>query len=480
MTAIPRLTIKWWHWLLLVLAFLLVMVLTILLALRSMGRGDYERVIADLRAQKKIATIDEFIASAPKVDVSLQEDWHQWSERHPDYPNSSGRTFDQKKWSAYVIGQGPVPSELLTDLNDRRAEMEIARRLLERSDLVLSAFGWIAQDLPPHKRSLPDASRARTPHLLASRSLGKWLHHEACTNPDPGPALTDLDRLNTAFQRPGCLIDTLIWVAVASMRDEAYLHLALLGRLPNTHRDTWLAEPCRLLDGIASGFDGERAWFSDCWVRWVDQMGLIGSFREGRMIGTSPFTGSGTPWWDPQWLYSGPLLWSTSHHDMAIIIETEAGISARLRGEATTLPDCEAAIQRMWGYGSIGLPNLMEAAISTLEADTRHRMFRTAVRILNRVAADGLPTDRDDLLRRLGGSDLLTPTGDHLHLTYERLSTERFRLVVSPTSPVPNYDDPVRLPGRSRAFGKPASKESLVTSPHLEIQLPLRLRPATP
>jgi hypothetical protein len=483
MTNRLRLTIQWWHWLVFVLAVLVTLILATLLSLRSIGRGEYQQIITDLLAQKKIATIDDFVAHAPKVDEALQEEWNTWSKRSLDYPDYNRHNFDSKTWIAYVMEASAVPPKLLEELNDKRPEMEPARLLLQRPELVISSLGWIAQDLPPHKRRLPNTSATRMPNLLAHRALATWLHHEACINPDPVAALDDLDRLHAAFRRPGFLIDAMIWVAIANIRNEAYLHLALLGRLPEANRRAWLAESCELVLGVADAFDGERACFNDSWVRWVDEMSLINSFHDGRMITSTStsLSGSTTPWWDPQWLYSGPRLWCTSHHDCAIAAELEAAISARLRGEtATPFPDWTAIRPRLWGYGSIAMPNLVESAITALEADARHRMFRLAVTIIDQVKADGLPIDRDNLIRRLGGLDLLTPAGDHLHLTYECLGDDRFRLVVSPTSPLPNFDAPGRNAGRSQAFGKPPFKDPLVTRHHLEIQLPPRLRHVLP
>jgi hypothetical protein len=130
----------------------------------------------------------------------------------------------------------------------------------------------------------------------------------------------------------------------------------------------------------------------------------------------------------------------------------------------------------------MGLLNLIECGITALEPDANHRITRLAVRILAQSRVHGLPADEADLCQKFNDPMLLTPTGDHLHLRYERLADDRFRLVVSPTSPVSNIDDPKRMAERSKTFGQPPSKDStaMQTRTALEIPLPAHLLPPKP
>lgn len=484
MTISLRWTPRWWHWLLFTAAFLLLMVFTVLFALRTTGRADYQQVLTDLRTKGKVATIDEFIAQAPLVDITLQEAWHRWSSTAPDYPDHSGLTFKRDEWVRYVVGEAPAPPAVLQEIEDRRTQMQVARDLLQDPRLLVSAYGWLAQDLPPGKRALPHTAAIRLPNLLSTRSLATWLHHAACTEADPKPALDDLDRFHRALSRPASLIDAMIWVANASIRNDTYLHLALLGRLPATNRDAWLAEDCRLVAGVADGFDGERVLFNGGWAQLGEDTSFFGSFWTLRMsqldtgFGTAP-SEEWKEWLSFRWLYSGPWAWATIHHDSAVTAEHGAHISARLRGETITpVPDWSVILPRYRGYGVIAMPNLLESGITALEAEARHRIYRIAVSLIADMPTPGLPTDTAALVRRLGNGIEITPAGDRLHLAYERLGPERFRLLVSPTSPVPDFDGPGRLSTRTAAFGTPPDKRPLVTSPHLEILLPLRLRHA--
>lgn len=479
-----RWTPRWWHWLLFAVVFVLLMIFAVLFALRATGRADYQRVIVDLQAKGTVATIDEFIVKAPAVDATVQEAWHVWSSTFPDYPDSSGHTFNKDDWIRYVLGQAPLPGSVLEEIEGRRKQMQVARDLLQDPRLLVSVYGWLAQDLPPGRRALPHTAAIRIPNLLSTRSLANWLHHAACTEADSKPALDDFDRFHRALSRPASLIDAMIWTAVANIRNDTYLHLALLGRLPATNRDAWLAEDCRLIGGVADGFEAERVLFNGGWTQLGEDTSFLGSFRALKIdqfeygYGVAP-SDAWKEWLSFQWLYSGPWAWATIHHDSAITVELQAHISARLRGETMTpVPDWSVTLSRYRGYGAIAMPNLLESGITALEAEAKHRMYRIAVTLLTDAPIRDLPADAADLATRLGTRDWLAPSGDRLHLTYERLGPERFRLLVSPTSPVPNFDAAGRLTGRTAAFGTPPDKRSLVTHPHLEILLPPTLHPS--
>jgi hypothetical protein len=271
----------------------------------------------------------------------------------------------------------------------------------------------------------------------------------------------------------------MIAITVGSIRDQVYLQLQLLDCLPEAERIRWCEETADYFNDLASGFDGDRAWFIDGQCRWIDSMNVLQSFT----LVEYDFPLSPPMRFDFSWLYYGPLTWSTTHHDAAISATIEARIARRLRGETTesTSAISSSAIGYR-GHGSVSILHLFESAITALEADANHRITRLAVRILAQSRVHGLPINEADLCQKFNDLQLLTPTGDHLHLRYERLADDRFRLVVSPTSPVPNFDDPKRMALRSYAFGKPPSEEPRIdrTHQHLEIQLPAHLLPPKP
>ncbi len=478
-----RLHLRWWHWVLLGAGFTLALVLAVLLALRSLGRSDYQRVVRELESQGRIATLDRFVAAAPTVDVAVQEAWERWAKHCPDYPVWTGKRSDDAAWLDLLMGEGPAPPPLLQALAERRLEMEPARVLLRKDRLILGSLGWIAQDFATWKSATPFSDSMIHTNLMTVRALGTWLQHEAATAVTPEQALGDLDRIHTALRRPGCLIDAMILIAFAALRDETYVHQALMNRLPTASRERWLAEEGDLTLAVAAGFAGEHAWFADAEVRWVDGMTLLESCVNERIIDvTAPFSSlSSSSGWEPRQLSTGPWYWSTAHHDAAIIAAFEAAVSARLRRESLgPLPEIAALSERWWGPGETSLRNLLSSAHVALDADAGHRMSRIAVRILAQSASAGLPADQDALAGFLGGTDLLSPGGDDLHLAYERLADDRFRLSVRPDSPLPDFGDATRMRERSRVFGTPPGTRSLVFRPHVEIRLPVRLRPAQP
>ena len=448
------------------------------MSFRNIGRNDYQQVIAELQAQGKIATVDEFIARAPAVDVEAQEAWDRWSKPMIMYPRDHPPPiFDSTAWKAYVMGTASLPNAIQTEIDDNRLTMQPAVELLNNKRMIISLLGWIAQDCPPGKRLITDTARARMPNLLSTRSLANWLHHEICTVPDPSAALFTLDQLHQALNQPGSLMDAMIAIAISSIRDETYLQLQLLGRLPQPARDRWLTETNNAQLWVAAGFEGEHALFQNATVNWIESLSIIQSLTVSLYDDGSSLS-SMTPNALRQ-LYSGPYFWSTMQHDAAICTKTLAQLSARLRNERKgPMPDYTLIMNSFWGYGAMAFLNMNESAIWALENDANHRLLRIAVRILDQAPKSGLAIDESALLNAMCDPKLLTPSGDHLHLAYERLAPDRFRLTVSPTSPLPDFDDPSRLPSRSKAFGTPASKNPYVNDrTSIEIQLPKRLQP---
>jgi len=180
------LRLNWWHWVLIIGGLIICTLLAVMMSFRNMGRNDYQQVITELQAQGKIATVDDFIARAPPVDVHAQEAWDRWSKPMVMYPrNHPPPIFNREAWSAYVMGTAVLPNAMQTEIHDHRLTMQPAVELLNNKHLIISLFGWIAQDCPPGKRFILDTARTRMPNLLSTRSLAVWLQHEACTVPDP-------------------------------------------------------------------------------------------------------------------------------------------------------------------------------------------------------------------------------------------------------------------------------------------------------
>lgn len=461
-----RLRIRWWHLTLIAIALSLATAITTACVWRAMNRAHYQRVVDGLRAAGKPASVDDFVALAPVVDRGVQQSWDAWQKSltsggasaKPELQSDLAK--HQAAWDAWVTGGGPRPDAVAAILATHAPRFADALPLLRHGALVATGFGFMAEDLPPGKRRMPFTSSMRIANLFACRELALWLRHSALLADDPTQHLADLDAFHTALQRPASLIDGMIALSVDEQRDRTYVELALRGRLSETARRTWLGEESRCLHLVGDAFTGESVLMG---------MGAAAMFDSE---GPEGFTG-GRNWWQTPFTMR---LWVSCYRDCAIMVECETHIAQRLRGERTdTWPSWQQIEARGLGpLARIAFPNLHESAITSLHADALQRGARLAVRVIG-VARDGtLPADQTALLAALGDPGALGPTGDHLHLHYEVPAPGRFRLLIDPGSPLPNFDDPTRMPLRTKAAGTPPAKEPLVWQRHglIEIALP--------
>jgi hypothetical protein len=469
--SIPRrLRIRWWHLAIATVVLLIAALIATAYAWRAMGRGQYLAVVEQLRAAGRPASVDDFVALAPPVDRPLQDAWDAWQKRRSSgssaasYPIDLGGSLgrQQKAWDAWVVGQGPRPADVEAIIARFAPDQADALRLLRQGGLVLSGFGWMAKDLPPDKRSLPFTSALTLPNLLVVREVAVWLHHAAVLAEDPRQHLADLDALVAAMERPATLIDAMIALAIANIRDRTYIELALLGRLPDEARQRWLAEPAHNLRLVGDGFAGESALFGHGMAAMIDHD-----------LTPIPFIVENRDW---QGFWFGAVIWTTGFKDCAQMIAIETHIAQRLRGDrADSWPTWDQVQLRLGPLGRAVMPNLWESAITAIQADAAQRIARMAVRIIGLARASALPADQGALLAALGDPQALAPGGDQLAVRYEVPAPGRFRLVIDPASPVPDFDDPKRMPQRSKAAGSPPAKEPLMLSGPggvLEIQLP--------
>ena len=93
------------------------------------------------------------------------------------------------------------------------------------------------------------------------------------------------------------------------------------------------------------------------------------------------------------------------------------------------------------------------------------------VYILALMRSAGLPAQAD-LLVRLGDAQALVVRQNRFTLRYERPAPDRFRLVIDPASPIPDFDVPRNMPEHIKAAGSPPCTSPLTTEPFVEIQVP--------
>lgn len=463
------LRVRWWHLVLIGALLLLTTLVAIAFAWRAHGRAQYHDVIAGLKSKGSPSSIDDYIARAPAVDHRLQDDWDAWQKSFIagsgiDHLLASSAVAKHKPaWDAWVTGHGAKPDEVPRTLAMIAGQYSPALPLLRRGGLVVSAAGWIAVDLPPGKRRMPFTSGIRMSQLLAIRELAVWLHHSAVCADDPREFLADLDALHAAMARPASLIDAMTAIAVTDMRDRAYVDLALQNRLPAESKLRWWSEASGFLHLVANGYEGESVLMGMGAAGMLDESTLIEFMDGGRQFRV------------------GGWMWLTGYQDCAIMVDLEAHVAQRLRGQRTDLWPAMSAIQpRLGPLGRIAIPNVSETVISALVADAGHRGARLSVQVLDLARSGRLPVDQAELVAAVG-MKTLAPAGDHLHLRYEVPAPGCFRLVIDPSSPVPDIDDPGRMPQRTKAVGTPPAKASLIWERRqglIEIRLPTP--PATP
>lgn len=435
--------------------------LTLAVMYRADGHRRYQAQVAIDRAQGRMATVSDFVARAPPVDRAQQQAWETWSNGYAQTWDAS--TSDNAAWDAWIAGGKERPTAIADLVEERRAGFLPALDVLRRGGLALSIRGWVATKLPPGRRRVEDILAVHAPSLLSVRDLATWLRHAAVLAEDPRPHLADLEALLAAMEQPATLIEALIAMGVADLRDRAHLDLALRGRLDPDAATGWLREGSPALAMMASGFAGERALLVDASAASAEDLGLF------EMDPTLDPSVLGVPRWRAHL-----ETWVRGLSDCAVLADYEGHWSDRLRGLRPDAPPHQAMVARRLGLlGRMSVQNLVHVAGTALEADARDRMARLAVRIVAHAWRDGLPADHEALLTRLGSADC-SPAGDHLHLRYERLGSDRFRLAVDPASPLPDFDDPTRMPERSKALGAPPSTAPLVRSRAggIELQVP--------
>ena len=444
---------RWWMILISTSLILIIGAVAFVALERASGRRAYAAQVDADRAAGRMTTVDEFVARAPAVDPAVQQAWDAWT--HAVSASWTEPNYDQAGWDRWIVDVGPSPESIVRTVEERRATMTPALDLLRQDGVILSAWGWAAIDLPPGRRGHADVERLRSPNLLVLRDLGTWLAYAAVLAEDATGHLDDLARLQVAMGQPATLMDAMMEVAVASIRDRAYLELAVRGALPGDAAARWLAEPSRALERLAPAYAVDRALFSS----YGDYLSQSSPWGLHTYAASAYFDWS--PWRTLQ-------LWTFGPQERAENAALQAHYAERLSGQRADAPVATGRRTSLWDQSA----SLQMCVITTLEADARQRMTRLAVEVLALARRGGLPADHAALLTALGTARIQTP-GDHLHLRYERLSAERFRLTVDPASPLPNFDDPSRMGERTKAIGTPPATAPMVSRTQHALEVPV-------
>lgn len=457
-----RFHVRWWHWLLLMAGFLLLLLAALAIGMRLHGEQRYTTVIETIRVAGKPVTIADLVISPP-ADADVQERWDRWVAAPSTYPDSK---FSHPDWNRFITGHEPLTDAIRQQIEARRSDMQTGRELL-RNDALRIGFLRLLHPAPPRTmQEYGTLSPRMVQDWLAARCLAIWLTHEAAVASDPRSALTDLDALMHRADQPLSLLDAMLLHGVGESRDRAYRTVALQGRLPPDLRLAWLAEAPLVYEWLASGFETDRVIFTDLMATTFESMSWTTAAFSADPTG---MTGEA---WTPMQVVNGTYGWSTMLHDCALIAEVQAHLSARLRRERLD-PVSATLDQRMQGViARISLPHQVMSAAVAIKFTTQHRVDRLVVRLLVDAPRLGLPRDEAELLTR-HGAQVLAPIDDLLGLRYEYLASDRFRLAIDPATPVPDFADAGIIHGWTTMFGKPPAAEPIKeVNGSLEIQVP--------
>jgi hypothetical protein len=435
------------------------LILVVLSELRS-GSAQYRQVIADLHAAGRPTTLAEYKDLAPPIDATLQDAWTAWSTRFAGSPIQLDYS-ETWEWSAWIYGGRPRPPEkTVANLESFRPLIAEACALLKRGPPLLSSFAWVARDLPAGKRTIDGndfkAMMQSEPNLLIVRVVAEWLRRDALIAAAPADDLGALDRLIQGLSSPGTILDEMIARAAGDIRNQCYLELAMVGRLPAAPRVRWLAEPAQEMAHMADAYRGERI--------------LIVPFYVSLHSRFPPILATG----EDRGAWSNLLAWPTRLQDCAFETDLYARLEARLRDAAAApLPDREGIRARLSSIGSfaVNIPLWYHLAI---EADAHHRLVRVAVRLLA-LAESGtaLPESDGEAQDLLYGLGLFHPAGDRLPLQYRRLAADRFCVSVDPAGPFPSFYEPARLKAYPSGISRTRAGEPLfLHGTYIELLVP--------
>lgn len=228
-------------------------------ALDQEGRRSLRQAIAELHAAGAVAVPDDLLAGLAK----------------PAEAETQALVALLADLGATTLaGRGPQNDSLAGQGLPWRpeAEEELADLVTARGLLVRSAR--LTPDLPLRAALLHrSASQGRlsflreTPEVAAARILARAGRLLALAGDPEGLDL--VDRALILTRHPDSLLQGLVAMSVAAMRDDAHLALALLERLPEGRRQAWLEE-APPAGGTALGWPGERAlgagWLAQRWL----------------------------------------------------------------------------------------------------------------------------------------------------------------------------------------------------------------------
>lgn len=479
----PRL----WQLIVSACVFVLLAGVVALQVMRANGRARWLAYVDAEQAAGRPITTDYFTAQAPPLDRAVQKAWDDWATRFASTPtagrlppatrsSASQNLFEllikqRRAWDAWVTGHGPLPDAVPKLIADADKDLQPALLAVRSGTLVLSRFGWANEPSTPSwppGNPVPFIYTLRAPYMTNAPLLAEWLHHHAVLSDDPTQDLVDLDALHRALSRPAVAQDAQVAITIARIRDRTYLALAIRDRLPAIARERWLAETSHAVERAGDSLLGERIITTEEIAARID-CGLV------RFLTTHIYWRS---WSSPGQCARFTWIWATGWDSLPQFATFTDQAATSLRGDPRVpFPDFSKFTNDLPWFDSFHIAMRLEYLLSqtlrsALEQEAGHRQAQLAVRILALPRDGGLPADQAELLTRVGDAQAQLTARNRLSLRYERPAPDRFRLVVDPASPIPDFDTPEGMSARTRGAGLPPSTSPLTVQPFVEIQLP--------
>ncbi len=470
-----RVSIRWWHWVILGVLLSVGIILATVIFLRQRGTQEYQTYLNDMHANGIPATIEDFISLAPDVDVEAQNNWQIWENSISNHPLLSY----SHEWGDYVLGIKDLSQKTHHDLNELKDDLLPAIKLLNEKKLVLSYHGYIKEKYPLLKGPLLESIHtikniAPTPQFI----LADWLKFNACLTNDELERqlyINTLSLFHEASSKPTCLIEAIYLQRLHEDRDDMFLALTLMNKLKPELLYDWLEEPNDIPEWYARALDGERMLSVGSLVDFYDKYTLWPDFD---------FSGPSSKWTDfvnPQNYYAHAVMYGMGQHDCRNMGYLYFNYAERLRRNSlvspTDLPDNGWTLMT-----KLCVQNMKPSQWMISIKGAQHRVVRLGARIIHSARTHGLPINETELVARLNCLDMLRPGGDHLHLKYILLSPNRFRIAIDPTTPIPDFDNANTIAEKAKLFTAPPNKDKYNSYwGRLEIELqPHHLPQATP
>lgn len=252
----------------------------------------------------------------------------------------------------------------------------------------------------------------------ATRDLARTGRLLAVCGDDRGLDLCDQARSLGGVQT--ALLDGLIGLSIAALRDEAYLAASMRGMLPDARATAWLAEPWS--PGFDTAWRGERLRFCG----WLAQSWL-GMTKAGH---PNTAMGEGMNFLTAQAVLTLRMQRAWAAADVAAMMRLRRSLE---RGQRPELPNHSF---RSLVAGTM-VPAFGLIAGSLQSGEVRHGLARLGARVVRLSRNGGPPADAAALSAALGGPLEVACGPVRLPVIYERRGERGFRLALDTSGTVP-------------------------------------------